>query len=398
MVYPVDTHRHTRRKVQRFRCRSCGGSFSLRRQKKKRYSWEFALEVARRHVEERCSYRVLAKRYRETLGVRVSPSSLQRMVGAVGKRCKSPVEVSRELDLWWRGYFLVDDKHVGIRGKDVTWYLGVDKTGDVVHAEVLKEPTVTAMGEFFRRVRDDLPYRMKGLTSDQEGIIRWAFKRVFPGKPHQLCVRHALEALDRHLGYSRARRRIKTMQRRVQALLRSLPDRRSSESARRVWEQVKQGYEQISQEKKQLKPVEILRRAIRRVLFAGTYRQALSRWANFHRHRLCRCATHRRIIDFIGGRWQQLTVHYHHRGMPRTNNIAENTMRQLERRLKTVEGFGTVASARAYLNLLIGYLRTKPLTDCRGSRRYRNGLSRLELAGATLPTHDWLKLCLKPAK
>jgi len=73
-------------------------------------------------------------------------------------------------------------------------------------------------------------------------------------------------------------------------------------------------------------------------------------------------------------------------------------MRQLERRLKTVEGFGTVASARAYLNLLIAYLRTKPFTDCRGPRRYRNGLSRLELAGATLPTHDWLKLCLKPAK
>jgi transposase-like protein len=396
MVYPVDTHRHTRRKVQRFRCRSCGRSFSLRRQKKKRYSWEFALEVTRRHVEERSSYRVLAKRYREDLGVRVSPSSLQRMVVMVGKRCKSPVELSRELELWWRGYFLVDDKHVGVRGKDVRWYLGVDKTGDIVHAEAFKEPTVTAMGEFFKTLRDDLSYRMKGLTSDQEGIIRWAFRRIFPGKPHQLCVKHALETLDRHLGYSKARRRITSLQRRVRAQLRSLPDRRSAESARRVWEEVKRGYEQIRQERKALKPVETLRRAIRRVLCAATYRQALSRWANFHRHRLHRHRAHRQIVDFVAAHWQHLTVHYHHRGMPRTNNIAENTMRQLERRLKTVEGFGTLSSARAYVNLLIGYLRTKPFTDCRGSRRYRNGLSRLELAGATLPTHDWLKLCLKP--
>jgi transposase-like protein len=274
MVYPIDTHHHTRRKVQRFRCQSCGRSFSLRRQKKKRYSWEFALEVTRRHVEERSSYRVLAKRYRESLGVRVSPSSLQRMVVAVGKRCKSPVELSKELDLWWRGYFLVDDKHVGVRGKDVTWYLGVDKTGDIVHAEAFKEATVTAMGEFFKTVRDDLSYRMKGLTSDQEGIIRWAFQRIFPGKPHQLCVKHALEALDRHLGYSKARRRIKSLQRKVRAQLRSLPDRRSPESARRVWEEVKRGYEQIRQERKALKPVETLRRAIRRVLCAATYRQA----------------------------------------------------------------------------------------------------------------------------
>jgi transposase-like protein len=398
MVYPIDTHHHTRRKVQRFQCRRCGRSFSLRRQKKKRYSWELALQVTRRHVEERSSYRVLAKRYRESLGVRVSPSSLQRMVVAVGKRCKSPAELSRELDLRWRGYFLVDDKHVGIRGKDVTWYLGVDKTGDIVHAEALKEPTVTAMGEFFKTIRNDLSYRLKGLTSDQEGIIRWAFKRIFPGKPHQVCLRHALESLDRHLGYTRARSRIRNLQRKVRAQLRSLPDRRSSESARRVWEQVKDGYEQIRQERKALKPIETLRRSIRRVLFAATYRQALSRWANFHRHRLHRHSAHRQIVDFIGARWQQLTVHYHHRGMPRTNNIAENTMRQLERRLKTVEGFGTLSSARGYLNLLIGYLRTKPFTDCRGPRRYRNGLSRLELAGGTLPTRDWLKLCLKPVQ
>jgi hypothetical protein len=46
----------------------------------------------------------------------------------------------------WRGYFLADDKHAGIRGKDVTWYLGVDRTGDVVDVDVLREPTVTAMG------------------------------------------------------------------------------------------------------------------------------------------------------------------------------------------------------------------------------------------------------------
>ena len=45
-------------------------------------------------------------------------------VVAVGKRCKSLEELSRELDLWWRGYFLVDDKHVGVRGKDLSWYLG----------------------------------------------------------------------------------------------------------------------------------------------------------------------------------------------------------------------------------------------------------------------------------
>jgi hypothetical protein len=48
------------------------------------------------------------------------------------------------------------------------------------------------------------------------------------------------------------------------------------------------------------------------------------------------------------------------------------------------------------MKLLVAYLRAKPYTDCRGKRKYRNGLTPLELAGATLPTSDWLKLCLKP--
>ena len=125
---------------------------------------------------------------------------------------------------------------------------------------------------------------------------------------------------------------------------------------------------------------------------------ACSRWANFYRHSLRHHPVHRVMVEFVKRRWQSLTIHYHHPGMPNTNNIAENTMRSRkagERRLKTIEGFGSIRTARGYMNLLIAYLRTKPLTDCRGKRKYRNGLSRLELAGAALPTKNWLKLCLK---
>ena len=174
----------------------------MRRQRKKRYSWQFAVEVTRRHVEERVSYQVLAKRYGETLGVKVSPSSLQRMVMAVAGRCKSPVEISQELELdMWRGYVLADDKHVSVGGRDVTYYLAVDKTGDILHADVMREPTVSGMISFFEVLRDSFDYRMRGLTSDQEQLFRLAYRRVFPGKPHQICLYHALESLDRQIGY-----------------------------------------------------------------------------------------------------------------------------------------------------------------------------------------------------
>ena len=397
-IYPIDTQRHSRRKVQRYLCQQCGQSFTLRRQKHKRYTRQFAVEVTRRHVEERVSYRVLAKRYRETLGVRVSATSLQRMVDEIGRACKTPAEMSRELGLTdWRGYLVADDKHISIDGKNVVWYLGVDTTGDVIHADTLKERTVTEMiGSFFGVIRDELSYPMKGLTSDQEVLFALAFGKVFPGKPHQICITHALDSLDKHLGYVRQKGRIEKRKREVRAMLRSLPDRGTDQSARRLWEEIKRGYQEIRTLSESLQPVDQLRRAIRRVLCARTYVSATARWASFHRHRLRHHPAYRKIVDFVSRRWKSLTVHYHFRGMPSTNNIAENTMRQLERRLKTIEGFGSRRSARGYMNLLIAYLRTKPYTDCRRYRKYRNGLCRLELAGAILPTKDWLKLCLKP--
>jgi len=317
------------------------------------------------------------------------------MVEAVGRRCKTPAELSQELGLQWRGYLIADDKHLGVGGKDVSWYVAVDKSGDIVHADAMKERTVTKMVEFFQVLKNDLRYRMKGLTTDQEILFRLAHQKVNPTKPHQICLQHAFESLDGHIGYVRAVGQLHRLQRKIRERLRSLPDRGTTESRRTAWEEVKQGYEKIRLLRKQLTPVETLRKAIRRVLFSSSYQRARSRWANFHRHPLREHPVHRLMIEFVARRWQSLTIHYHHPGMPSTNNIAENTIRQLERRLKTIEGFGTLRTARGYMNLLIAYLRMKPYTDCRGTRKYRNGLSRLELAGANLPTNDWLKLCLK---
>lgn len=259
----------------------------------------------------------------------------------------------------------------------------------------MKERTVTEMVRFFEVIGDNLRYRLKGLTTDQENLFALASGKVFSGKPHQICIKHALESLDKRLGYTRQKKDVGRLQKKIRAQLRSLPDRGTGASRERTWEEVKRGYERLRMLRRALRPLEVLRKAIRRVLYARRYSIACSRWANFRRHRLRHHPAHGKIIEYIQPRWPSLTVHYHYIGMPNTNNIAENTMRQLERRLKTIEGFGNLRTARGYMNLLIAYLRTKPFTDCRGRRKYRNGLSRLELAGAKLPHKDWLKLCLK---
>jgi len=56
--------------------------------------------------------------------------------------------------------------------------------------------------------------------------------------------------------------------------------------------------------------------------------------------------------------------HHSVRGLPRTNNMAENFNKQLMRRIKTIESFQHRKSATNYMNLLVAYLRLKPYTDC----------------------------------
>jgi hypothetical protein len=61
---------------------------------------------------------------------------------------------------------------------------------------------------------------------------------------------------------------------------------------------------------------------------------------------------------------------------------------------KTIEAFQHRWTAISYVNLRVAYLRQKPYTDCRGTRKYLNGKSRLQAASVHHP-NDWLRLALK---
>ncbi len=66
--------------------------------------------MVRRHVEGRESYRVIAKNVYQRSGRKISPTSLQKMVEELGRRCKTALEMSKELKPSWDGVLLVDEK------------------------------------------------------------------------------------------------------------------------------------------------------------------------------------------------------------------------------------------------------------------------------------------------
>ncbi|RLG28508.1 hypothetical protein DRN98_09520, partial [Methanosarcinales archaeon] len=82
--------------------------------------------------------------------------------------------------------------------------------------------------------------------------------------------------------------------------------------------------------------------------------------------------------------------------LPTTNNQLENLIKQYERRLKTIEGFGKNKQAiEGYLNLMAICYCFKPYTDCRDNHRYKNGKSPLELAGVSIKGMGWVRFILK---
>jgi hypothetical protein len=84
----------------------------------------------------------------------------------------------------------------------------------------------------------------------------------------------------------------------------------------------------------------------------------------------------------------------HHRvpGLPPDNNVTENVIKQLGKKVRLMEGFSSPESAERYLRLVIGCYRLKRFTDSR--EPLRNGKAPLELAGAAIAPKDWLTILL----
>lgn len=128
--------------------------------------------------------------------------TVQRLVLQVAEQCKTPSELSKELGLDWRGWLITDDKHISVHGKKVVWYVSVDRGGDIPHVDVMPEQSVGGMVKYFEVFRDELDYPMKGMTTDEESILGLGYSRIYPGKPHQICIKHVMDGIDRRIGYT----------------------------------------------------------------------------------------------------------------------------------------------------------------------------------------------------
>ncbi|MEO8168270.1 MAG: DDE-type integrase/transposase/recombinase [bacterium] len=348
----------------------------------------------RRHVEGRESYRVIAKSVFQRSGRKISPTSLQKMVEEIGKRSKTALEMSKELRPLWDGVLLVDEKMCSVRGYQQWFYLAVDTTGDIVHCRAVSELTATTAMSFLQEIIDELPYQCRAVVTDLDTALSRAVEIMYPGKPHQYCLKHALSALESLIEY----RPFAARQRWNQSTLRTSFAR--LRDSRGVWaQQTREGFFTDYARSRTLSVAyqqrQTLRDAVHAILFARDEATASELFQRLQRTRRPPRIAYRKVITFLHRHWNRLMQHHRVRAVPRTTNLVESVNKQLERRFKTIEAFQHRHTAAAYVNLLIAYLRQKPYTDCRGDRRKLNGHSRLHAAGVRLTHRNWLKAALK---
>jgi transposase-like protein len=114
ILTPLSLDRKVKRKVQRYLCNTCKRTFSKRKERRKKFSMGFKVELTRNHVEERMSYRVISKRIKEKTGKQIWHSQICKMVNEVAKKSKGSLEIKNEYSPVWEGHLVVDDKVINI--------------------------------------------------------------------------------------------------------------------------------------------------------------------------------------------------------------------------------------------------------------------------------------------
>ncbi len=340
--------------LQRFWCSNCRSSFTCERKTARagaRFADDVVEEALRIYVQGLPSYRVLAAMLEQRLGVSVSRFTLNSWVVELGARAKSPLEVSIELAPKWGGFLGIDGKVIFVNGKQHCLLIGVDHpTQDLVHALVLPVENAEGFARLETEARLDAGYPLLGVVSDLGPGFAQTHRDHFGAVPFQACRVHFDRRLD-------------------------------SDIPKFSWSKRAPLYAELKDR-------------IRAVLYAPSVDEARTLLGDLISERARFKSTGRvDTLRALERNFDLYTSHHLTPGLPADNNVTENVIKQLNKKLRLMEGFKSVDSAERYVRLLVGCYRFKRFTD--SCRKTNNGKAPLELAGVDLAGRDWLSFLIQ---
>lgn len=388
-----------RKTTQRFYCHDCKKYFSIRRRPGCKYSEDIYVETIKRHIEDRSGYRIISKRLRETTKTFISKSTVHNYLKQASLSSRSLISIIKEFNPKLTGFLHLDGKGIKVKGKNkwsLTLFIAQDSMGLPIHQDLMEGENKLAVMNFLDALNKDLNYYPRGIISDMREDIIQAVKEKIPQIPHQFCLTHILRGIDRVVKYQPYHTQASKLLRRLKAL-RSIfvyPYLNKKESLIAEYRQIKQ---KIKALKARYRPQLLARRYLRIYVLSKTARKAEQRLKTIKKLKT-KFQQQRKILNHINlliKYKDNIFYHLSHSYMPYTNNTLENLIKQYERRLKTIEGFGNNQEIiKGYLNLMAICYCFKSYTDCRKNNKYKNGKSPLEIAGVSTKSLDWVRFAL----
>lgn len=297
------------------------------------------------------------------------------------------------------GFLHLDGKGIKIKGRrkgQLTLFIAQDSIGLPVQQDLMEGENKQAIRDFVDALRMDFNYPFKGVISDMREEIIQAVREKMPEIPHQFCLTHILRGIDRVVKYQTYSRQLIKLLRRLKAL-NSIFIYPYINKKERIIAEHKQIKEKIKALKIKYKYQLLARRYLRRYVLSNATKKVEKRLKRIKKLKP-RFRRQRKILNHINllvKYKDNIFCHLDNSCMPYTNNTLENLIKQYEKRLKTIEGFGNNQNIiKGYLNLMAICYCFKSYTDCKKNNKYKNGKSPLEIAGVFTKSLDWVRYSL----
>ncbi|MBD3271768.1 MAG: hypothetical protein GF384_04425 [Elusimicrobia bacterium] len=326
-------------KTIRWYCYACKRAFC---DTKTIHKFSYAIKAARHYFISRASYRNTARQ------LHINHMTAYSHIQAVCHRAKMPWELSQELSPQWSGYLLIDSDQIIVHNRPEYLLLGVDAhTRDIPSAILTRTQTIADWQLLFKTLTD-INYPFKALISDGYQSNLTAINETFPHLPRQLCVKHFYDETYRFLRYRPFRQHLDP------------------------------------------KKTDLFMKHLHHVLFArsyGHYKGELNHLFNHPKLSHHFFKEHIKRLEYF---LPYMTPHFFDPNIPRTTNIIENVIGQLDLKLNPIIKFDSHERAWATIKTIIAWYSFKKFSNCRKRYKHHNGKAPLELAGVQLKNTPWI--------
>jgi len=286
---------------------------------------------------------------------------LVHWLNLLGENAFTPLQLAQKLKPKWKGILGIDGFWFKVAGQKRAGLLAQDiKTRDIPNWEYADGETSLDYKILFLTLQE-IGYPFKGIVSDRnKQIVRWR-EKYLPNIPHQYCCVHFLRDVDTKLNYL--------------SILSKLRGKGRGLALKKYAIELR------------------FHKKIYGILFAKTEKMA--------RYRLKLLVEHNHWLNsimktFAADLLQEADnyfIHFSVPGLPRTNNIAELTIKHIRKRLKLIEGFQTDWTAENFLKLFIHSVRMRKVTSAKKKHQMLNYKAPFENAVPELNIKDWLRFC-----